>query len=162
MNDAGFGGHLVEPVHAYNAAEEITTAMGFKVPERFFADPTGKPPPEPKPDPKMLEVQRKGEQEAAKLEIDKAKVAMEQARLEYEKQKEPFELKGGFLDGKALDTSEIATLATLPSLDQLRGKLVALVQAPATKLVRLLNEPGAQLARLVEARRGALEEGGQA
>jgi large subunit ribosomal protein L10 len=84
-------------------------------------------------------------------------VTLAKVLVDYEKDKEPFELKGGFLDGKALGTGEIATLATLPSLDQLRGKLVGLLQAPATKLVRLLNEPGAQLARLVEARRGSLE-----
>jgi large subunit ribosomal protein L10 len=43
-------------------------------------------------------------------------------------------------------------LATLPSLDELRGMIVGLILAPATKLVRLLSEPGAQLARLLDAR----------
>ena len=56
-------------------------------------------------------------------------------------------------------TSEIATLATLPSLDELRGKLVGLLQAPATKIARLFGEPGGQLARLVAARKDALGEG---
>jgi len=84
-------------------------------------------------------------------------VTLAKVLVDYEKSKEPFELKGGYLDGRALGTAEIATLATLPSLEQLRGKLVGLIQAPATKLVRLLNEPAAQLARLVEARRGSLE-----
>ena len=67
---------------------------------------------------------------------------------------------GGYLDGKALDPSEISKLATLPNLKEIRGTLVGLLVAPATKLVRLLNEPGAQLARLVEARRSSLEESG--
>lgn len=71
-----------------------------------------------------------------------------------------FEIKGGFLDGQVLDSGEVAKLAMLPNLQELRGRLVGLLQAPATKLVRLLNEPGAQLARLVEARRGALEDPG--
>jgi len=71
---------------------------------------------------------------------------------------EAFELKGGFLDGKSLDVAEVGKLATLPSLLELRGKIVGLIQAPATKLVRLLNEPGAQLARLVDARAKSLEE----
>ena len=48
--------------------------------------------------------------------------------------------------------SLIATLATLPSLDELRGKLIGLIQAPASQLARLLCEPGAQLARLLAAR----------
>jgi large subunit ribosomal protein L10 len=63
-----------------------------------------------------------------------------------------FELKGGLLDGAPLDRGEIATLATLPSLDELRGMLVGLLQAPASKLARLLNEPAAQLARVVQAK----------
>ena len=62
------------------------------------------------------------------------------------------------MDGRALTPADIATLATLPSLDELRGRLVGLLQAPAQKLVTLLVEPGAQLARLVEARRGKLAE----
>lgn len=84
--------------------------------------------------------------------------ALAKVLVDYAKQYEVFELKGAFLDGRSLDQGEISTLATLPSLDELRGRLVGLIQAPATKLVRLLCEPGAQLARLVEARRNALSE----
>ncbi len=76
------------------------------------------------------------------------------------KDNETFEIKGGYLDGKALAIEEVAKLATLPSLLELRAMLVGLIQAPATKLVRLLNEPGAQLARLVDARSKSLDEGG--
>ena len=78
--------------------------------------------------------------------------------VDYSKANEVFELKGAFLDGRCLDENEIATLATLPSLDELRGRLVGLLQAPAGKLARLLKEPGGQLARLVDARRNALQE----
>ena len=81
--------------------------------------------------------------------------------VEYAKENEVFELKAGFLDGKAIDTGEIKTLATLPSLDELRGQLVGLLNAPATKLVRLLNEPGGQIARVVKAREAALGEGAE-
>ena len=87
-------------------------------------------------------------------------VALAKVLVDFQKKHEDFELKGGFLDGKALDTGEIARLATLPNLQEIRGTLVGLLVAPATKLVRLLNEPGAQLARIVEARRAALEESG--
>ena len=76
------------------------------------------------------------------------------------KDNETFEIKGGYLDGKALAIEEVAKLATLPSLLEPRAMLVGLIQAPATKLVRLLNEPGAQLARLVDARSKSLDEGG--
>lgn len=86
--------------------------------------------------------------------------ALAKVLVNYAKAHEVFELKGAFLDGRSLDKSEISTLATLPSLDELRGQFVGLLQAPATKLVRLLNEPGSQLARLVEARRQSLEGAG--
>ena len=84
-------------------------------------------------------------------------VAREDARRLL-RRNEVFELKGGFLDGKPIDTGEIATFATLPSLDELRGKLVGLLQAPGHEARRLLNEPGGQLARLVEARRAPCSE----
>ena len=71
-----------------------------------------------------------------------------------------FELKAGVLDGKAVTPAEIGTIATLPTLDELRGKLVGLILAPAAKLARLMNEPGGQLARVVDARRKSLEEAG--
>jgi len=86
--------------------------------------------------------------------------ALAKVLVDYAEENEVFELKGGFLDGRCLDDREIGTLAKLPSLDELRGKLVGLLQAPATQLVRLLNEPGSQLARLIEARRNAMEEAG--
>lgn len=85
-------------------------------------------------------------------------VSVAKVLVKYAKDHEVFEIKGAMLDGKALDESEIATLATLPTLIELRGKLVGLLQAPATKLVRLLSEPGGQLARLVAARKDSLSE----
>ena len=78
---------------------------------------------------------------------------------DFAKDHEVFELKGGVVDGEVIDTAQIAALAKLPSMDALRGIIIGLLQAPATKLVRLIAEPGAQLARLVEARRAQQEEG---
>lgn len=78
---------------------------------------------------------------------------------DFAKDHEVFELKGGVVDGEVIDTAQIAALAELPSMDALRGMMIGLLQASATKLVRLIAEPGAQLARLVEARRAQQEEG---
>jgi large subunit ribosomal protein L10 len=78
---------------------------------------------------------------------------------DFAKDHEVFELKGGVVDGEVIDTEQIAALAKLPSMDALRGMIIGLLQAPATKLVRLITEPGAQLARLVEARRAQQGEG---
>ena len=80
--------------------------------------------------------------------------------VDYAKDHEAFELKAGFLDGRTIDTAEIETLATLPSLDELRSQFVGLLQAPATKLAQIIQAPAAQLARLVEARRKDLEASG--
>ncbi len=77
---------------------------------------------------------------------------------DFSKDHEVFELKGGVVDGEIIDTAQIAALAKLPSMDGLRGMIIGLLQASATKLVRLIAEPGTQLARLVEARRAQQEE----
>ena len=87
-------------------------------------------------------------------------VALAKTLVDYAKANEDFEIRGGLLDGQVLELAEISNLATLPSLDELRGKIVGLLQAPAGKIARLLKEPGGQMARLVVARKTALEEGG--
>ena len=70
----------------------------------------------------------------------------------FAEENQAFALKGGVVDGAKLGRAEISKLATLPSLDELRGKLVGLLLAPATKLARLVSEPGAGLARALSAR----------
>ena len=78
-------------------------------------------------------------------------VALAKTLVDYAEDNEAFELRGAVLDGEVLDEKAIAKLATLPSLDELRGKIVGLLQAPASKLARLLSEPGAQVARVLAA-----------
>jgi large subunit ribosomal protein L10 len=87
-------------------------------------------------------------------------VGLAKILTEFAKGNEKLQLRGGMLEGRAVDVAAIGVLATLPSLDALRGKIIGLILAPATQLARLVAEPGAQLARLVEARRSALESGG--
>jgi large subunit ribosomal protein L10 len=58
----------------------------------------------------------------------------------------------GYLNNNRLEPSDLIALADLPSLEVLRGKLLGLLQAPATKLVVLLNTPASQLARVLKAR----------
>ena len=79
-------------------------------------------------------------------------VGLAKILVDFAKQYEVFELKAGVLDGRAIEPEEIGTLATLPSLDELRGRLIGLIQAPAAQLARLVSEPEAQLARVVAAR----------
>jgi large subunit ribosomal protein L10 len=58
---------------------------------------------------------------------------------------------GGVMGTSVLDAKGIGTLATLPSLDELRGKLIGLIQAPATKVAGVVQAPAGQLARLMQA-----------
>ena len=88
-------------------------------------------------------------------------VALAKTLVDYAEENEAFEIRSGVLDGQVLEPAEISNLATLPSLDALRGKIVGLLQAPAEKLARLLNEPAGQMARIVAARKASLDEGGE-
>ncbi len=64
----------------------------------------------------------------------------------------------GFLNNQRLEQPQILELADLPSMEVLRGKLLGLFNAPATKLVTLLNTPASQLARILSARKDKLDE----
>ena len=50
-----------------------------------------------------------------------------------------------------LDPNGVRTLAALPSLDELRAKIIGLIQAPATKIAQLVSAPAAKVARVVQA-----------
>jgi len=70
---------------------------------------------------------------------------------QYAKENDKFVVIGGFMGQTVLDETGVKALATLPSLDQLRAKLIGLVQAPATKVAGILQAPAGQLARVVGA-----------
>ena len=72
--------------------------------------------------------------------------------VQYAKDNEKFSVIGGLLDQTTvLDEKAVRALATLPSLDQIRAKLVGLLQAPATKVAGVLQAPAAQMARVLSA-----------
>ncbi len=58
----------------------------------------------------------------------------------------------GYLNNERLDSESVLTLADLPSMNELRGKLLGLFSAPASTLVRLLNTPASQFARVLQAK----------
>src|SRR6266581_6168263 len=64
----------------------------------------------------------------------------------------------GYLNNQRLEKPDLLTLADLPSIEVLRGKLLGLFNAPATKLAVLLNTPASQLARVLAARKDQLEK----
>jgi len=78
-------------------------------------------------------------------------VAAPKAAIDFAKANEQFVILGGSMGNTALDPNGIKALALLPSLDELRAKIVGLIQAPATKLAQLANAPAAKVARVVGA-----------
>ena len=78
-------------------------------------------------------------------------VAAAKVAVTFAKTNEKVTIKGGSMNGQALDKSGVEALATLPSLDELRGKLVGVLVAPATKIAAVLQAPAGQLARVMNA-----------
>lgn len=77
---------------------------------------------------------------------------------EYAKGNEKFVLVGGLLGKVVLNKGAVENLARMPSLDEMRAKLMGTLMAPGTQLARTLSEPGASLARVLDARKSKLEE----
>jgi large subunit ribosomal protein L10 len=78
-------------------------------------------------------------------------VAAAKASADFAKDNENLVILGGSMRGQQLDAAGIKTLASLPSLDELRGKLVGLLATPASRVVGVLGAPAGQLARVVGA-----------
>lgn len=75
-------------------------------------------------------------------------VAAAKAAVAFAKTTDKFEIVGGAMGTTVLDVNGVKALAELPSLDELRAKIIGLVNAPATKLAQLANAPAAKLARV--------------
>lgn len=78
-------------------------------------------------------------------------VAAAKVMVEFAKKNEKLVIIGGSFNGQPLDAKGVETLATMPSLDELRGKIVGLLQAPAQKILGVLQAPGGQVARVIGA-----------
>ena len=76
-------------------------------------------------------------------------VAPAKVAVTFEKKFEKFKIIGGGYNGEKIDKEKIDFLAKLPSLDELRGKIIGLISAPAQKIASITIEPGAQIARLI-------------
>jgi large subunit ribosomal protein L10 len=79
-------------------------------------------------------------------------VALAKTLVDFAKDHPALVVKGGLVAGfQMLDAEGVKALSTMPSLPELRAKLLGLLLAPATQLVRLLNTPATQLARVLQA-----------
>jgi large subunit ribosomal protein L10 len=75
-------------------------------------------------------------------------VSAPKVAVEFAKGNDKFVILGGAMGQTALNIDGVKALATMPSLDELRARLVGLISAPATKLAQLANAPAAKLARV--------------
>ncbi len=75
-------------------------------------------------------------------------VAAAKVAVDFAKTTDKFEIVGGAMGDTVLDVNGVRALAELPSLDELRARIVGLVQAPATKVAQVIQAPAAQLARV--------------
>jgi len=85
------------------------------------------------------------------IAISKDPVAASKVAVAYAKENDKLVILGGVVGSTALDANGVKALAELPSLDELRGKIAGLLQAPATKLAGLMAAPAGQLARVIGA-----------
>ena len=78
-------------------------------------------------------------------------VAAPKVATDFAKANEQFVILGGAMGKTALDVNGVKQLASLPSLDELRAKIVGLLVAPATKIAQLTTAPAAKVARVIQA-----------
>ena len=79
-------------------------------------------------------------------------VGMSKVLAEFVKTNDKMSILGGIMDGTFINVEQINALATVPSMDELRGKIVGLFNAVATKLARVVKEPGTKIVRVIAAK----------
>ncbi|PPR46871.1 MAG: 50S ribosomal protein L10 [Alphaproteobacteria bacterium MarineAlpha5_Bin9] len=85
-------------------------------------------------------------------------IAPAKVAVEFGKKHTNLKIIGGMYEGEKIDNEKINFLASLPSLDEIKGKLIGLINAPAQKIVSILQEPGSKVARIISARNNELEK----
>ena len=78
-------------------------------------------------------------------------VGASKVATDFAKGHEKFVILGGAMGKTVLDPNGVKALAALPSLDELRAKIVGLIQAPATKIAQVIQAPAAKMARVIQA-----------
>ena len=76
-------------------------------------------------------------------------IAPAKVLVDFSKETEKIKIIGGGFETKSLSVEEINNLASLPSLDEVRSKLIGLLMAGPTKLVRTIKEPSSRMARIL-------------
>lgn len=89
---------------------------------------------------------------------DKDPVSPAKVLAKFMKEKQKVKVKGAWLDGKFLDQSAVDQLSNMPGKEEILGKLLALLNTPATQLLRLMNTPATQMTRVIDAQREKLQQ----
>lgn len=85
------------------------------------------------------------------LAYSKDPVAAAKVSIKFANSNDKFKVIGGLLNGRVLNAKDIETLSKLPSLDELRAKLIGMISTPATRVAGILRAPAGQLARVFSA-----------
>ncbi|MBY0502165.1 MAG: 50S ribosomal protein L10 [Alphaproteobacteria bacterium] len=85
------------------------------------------------------------------LAYSKDPVAAAKITMKFANSNDRFKVIGGSLNGRVLSAQEIETLSKLPSLDELRAKILGIISTPATRVAGILQAPAGQLARVFSA-----------
>ena len=86
------------------------------------------------------------------IAISKDPVSAPKTIFKFAKENDKLSIIGGGLDGKTLSVDEVQQLASLPSLDELRGKLVGLIKSPSQKLASVAVAPANKLVNVLHAK----------
>ena len=78
-------------------------------------------------------------------------VAAPKAVVDFAKKNDKLVVIGGGLDGNLLTADQVKALASLPSLDELRAKIIGMINTPAQRIASILQAPGGQVARVISA-----------
>jgi large subunit ribosomal protein L10 len=76
-------------------------------------------------------------------------VAVSKSLVDFAKGNDRLKIVGGMVDEEMYDTAQIIALSKLPSIEEIRGKIIGAISAPASNIIGVLNAPGAQLARVL-------------
>ena len=84
--------------------------------------------------------------------LSKDPISLAKALVNFQKKNEMLKIVGGIMDSKVLAPDDVAKIATLPTLDEARAKIVGILQTPAQQLISILLAPGAKIANLAHAK----------
>ena len=85
--------------------------------------------------------------------LSKDPITLAKTLVNFQKKNDMLKIVGGVMDSKVLAPEDVAKIATLPTLDEARAKIAAILQSPAQKLISILLAPGAKIANLAHAKR---------